>query len=588
MPLPCSNIQKQLFNTNNRNLYNENTYYVRNKVNTSSTWDKTTNTVTPNLNKGSILDQNRTEVHAWNFRNQASFNRLLGKDHEINAVAGMEVDNLVTEKFTNPTSYGYNDKTLTVGTFPNGPGGAYAPIKDWQGYNETFSYTNVFTYTTQRYFSLYGNAAYTYLNKYTLSGSLRTDASNLITDDPSYRYSPFWSLGGSWQLRKEKFMDRVAWLDQLTVRFTYGYNGNVDPTTAFRPLISTAANPNTYTHDYTASISSYGNPTLRWEKTGSINFGFDYSLLGGKFFGKVDLYSKQGKDLIAQISIPAINGTTSQKLNNAEMSNKGIELELGTHIPIRGNDITWQGSVNFSYNKNKITNLFVAKYEAYSLTDGGTAAYVEGYDANSSWMFQYAGVHDGQPMIKGPGDNMFDFTAWTTGDGREFMLNMGTKVAPYTLGFINSFKIYDFDFSFILTGKFGHVFNRMSFNYPVLWGSRLLPNSKLAEVINGDPASIVPLPQNENEPRYYFWDRFYPYLSYLSENASHIRMQEVYLGYHLPMKKIKALGTSNVQVFLQGNDLFTVLFNDAGEDPEYPMGTINPAPKFTLGVKVGF
>jgi TonB-dependent starch-binding outer membrane protein SusC len=72
------------------------------------------------------------------------------------------------------------------------------------------------------------------------------------------------------------------------------------------------------------------------------------------------------------------------------------------------------------------------------------------------------------------------------------------------------FKIYDFDVSFMITGKFGHVFDRTGFNYPVLWTSRLLPNNKLSEVVNGDMMKIVPLPQNENEPRYYFWDRFYP------------------------------------------------------------------------------
>src|SRR5690606_16447051 len=187
-------------------------------------------------------------------------------------------------------------------------------IQNWLGSNQTFSYTNSFSYRTERFFSMYGNAAYTYNNKYTLSGSVRTDASNLITDDPSYRYAPFWSLGGSWQLGREEFAQDLNWLNQLNLRLTYGYNGNVDRSTAFMPLISTTATPDTYTNEYTANISSYGNPTLRWEKTGTWNLGIDYSIFDNTYFGKIDIYNKYGRDLIAQLSIPAINGTTSQRL----------------------------------------------------------------------------------------------------------------------------------------------------------------------------------------------------------------------------------------------------------------------------------
>ncbi|NII29089.1 SusC/RagA family TonB-linked outer membrane protein [Pseudoflavitalea sp. X16] len=583
-----SKIQYELFNVFNKGLYNENTFYVRNTVNTAATWDQATNKITLNLPKGSILTQSRTKAESYNFRNQFNFNRVFTRRHEINFVAGTEVNNIVTESFGSPITYGYNDKTLTLGTFPNGPGGTFFPIKNWMGTNQTFSYTNSFTYATERYFSYFGNAAYTFDGKYTISGSYRTDASNLITDDPQYRYAPFWSVGGGWQVYKESFMNKVSWVDRLNVRLTYGYNGNVDKTTAFRPLIATTAIPNVYTGDYTATVSSYGNPTLRWERTGSWNLGVDYSLFGGRLFGKVDAYHKSGKDLIALISIPAVNGTTSQRLNNAAMTNKGIELELGSALRIRGNDISWRGNLSFSYNKNTITRLFVAQYAASTLTGGGSAAFVVGENANTLWRYQYAGVYNKQPMVQGPKGTMYDFGAFTPGDGRDYLLNMGTTVAPYTLGFMNSFKIYDFDVSFIVTGKFGHVFQRKGFNYPPTWTSRVLPNNKLSEVVNGDMMKIVPLPQNLVEPRYYFWDRFHQNLSYLIENASHIRMQEVNITYNLPQRLFKKAGMNLLQVYAQGNNLFTILANNSGEDPEYPLGTMKPQPKLTLGIKCEF
>ncbi len=582
-----SRIQYENFNTHTRNVYNENTWYVRNTVNASTSWDQSTDETERNLPLGGILSQSRVGIEAFSFRNQLNLNRQISSRHEVNAVAGTEFTSRVRQFFGHPLTYGYDDDRLTVGSFPNGPGGTYHRLTNYRGRNQTFSYTNSFSYGTERFFSLYGNAAYTFDAKYTLSASARTDASNFISDDPSYRYAPFWSVGLGWQLHKETFMQEIDWLDRLNVRLTYGFNGNVDRSTAFQPLINVGGTPNVHTGDFQASISSFGNPSLRWEKTGTTNLGMDYSVLGGRLFGSFDIYHKDGKDLIATISIPAVAGTTSQRLNNAEMINRGIELTLGTYQNIRGNDIVWRGNLNFSYNHNEITNLYIANYAAWALYGGGTRAYVEGHNANSNWRFEYAGVHDGQPMIYGAGDDLYDFTGWTPGDGRDFMLNTGTLVAPYTLGTTHFFKIYDFNVSFIMTAKLGHVFNRLGFNYPVLWTSRLLPNNKLSEVMEGDMNEIVPLPLQDEEPRYYFWSRFYPYLSYLTESASHIRMQEVNITYNVPQSLMARFNlNAQPQIYIQGNDLFTILFNKSGEDPEYPVGGMKPEPKFTFGVKV--
>ena len=284
---------------------------MRQLINTTSSWNQETGKVTPNLPKGGIKDQSKTEIRAYNWRNQLNFVRTFADRHDVNVIAGMEVSDRVRESTTYARTYGYNDETLSVGVFPNGPTGT----KNWMGNsNGTFGYTNSYSYSTDRYFSLYANAAYTFDEKYTVSGSVRTDASNLITDDPKYRYSPFWSLGLGWQIGKENFMAGIDWLDRLNIRATYGYNGNVDKSTSFRPLISVNATQNTYTHDFTASISSYGNPSLRWEKTGTWDLGIDYSVLAGKLYGKIDVYNKLGKDLIASMTIPSVNGTSSQKV----------------------------------------------------------------------------------------------------------------------------------------------------------------------------------------------------------------------------------------------------------------------------------
>ncbi|MCK7554028.1 TonB-dependent receptor [Chitinophaga sedimenti] len=541
--------------------------------------------LTPNLPKGGILTQNRSRAQAYNLRNSINYNNIFARKHEVNFIAGAEISNQVTETFGNPITYGYNDETLTSGVFPNGPGGTFKTIQNWLGSNQTFGYSNSFSYATNRYFSSFANLAYTYNGKYTASGSFRTDASNIIADDPKYRYSPFWSAGLAWQLHREDFLRAATYVNRLNLRATYGYNGNEDRSTSFMPLIAVGATPNVYTNDYTATISSYGNPTLRWEKTATWNLGVDYSLFGNQLFGKVDIYSKYGRDQIAQLTIPAANGTTSQKLNNAEISNRGIELEIGTQQSITKR-ISWQGNVNFSFNRNRVEKLFVATYAASTLVGGGSGAYVQGANANDLWRFKYAGMQNGQPMVTGEKGQLYNFGAFTPGDGRNYLVNMGTTVAPYTLGFMNTFRVYDFDLSFILTGKFGHVFQRKGFNYPPTWTGRVLPNVKLSEVLNGDPQNIVPLPQNDVEDRYYFWDRFHQYMTYLIENASHVRMQEVNLTYNLNKANLTRLHLQHVQLFAQGNNLFTIYANKAKEDPEYPLGTMRPQPTVTLGLKV--
>ncbi|QEC78517.1 SusC/RagA family TonB-linked outer membrane protein [Mucilaginibacter ginsenosidivorax] len=562
---------------------NDQTFYVRNLVNTTSSWDQTlTGNVTPNLPLGGILDQSRTTIETYNIRNQANFTRMFADKHEINVVAGVEVNNAVTQSYANPTTYGYNENTLNVGNFPNGPTGTTG----WYGYGNYFSYTNSFGYSTRRFYSMFANASYTYLSKYTLSGSYRTDASNLIAKEPKYRYSPFYSMGLGYDITKESFLKNVNWLSRLNLRATYGYTGNVDNFTSPYTLLSYNTRADNYTKDYTATIADNGNPTLTWEKTGTFNLGLDYALLSNKLYGKIDLYNKKGKDLLAQIAIPSVNGVSVQRFNNAGMTNKGIEVTLGAVIPLRGKDIVWNSSLNASYNKTRITKLFNPSSPAYALVSTGQGSYREGYDPNAVFAFEYAGLDNtGNPTVVGPNGTKLQLSNFPSMDGLGFLKNVGTLNPPYILGMTNSFKIYDFNVSFILVAKFGGVFKSQYFNYPQS-GSVNLPNSKLSSVLNGDPSKILTLPADPNTYSYGNWIGYYPYLSYNYLNANLARLQELNLSYNLPKQLLSKLSVHGAQLILQGNNLYTVLANKTGEDPEYPIGTIKPSAQYTFGIKV--
>ena len=587
-----SKIQYELIQDRTRNRFGEDGQYVRNLINTYASWDRTAGTVKANVSQGDILDMNDATIKAYNFRNQINIHRIIADQHEIVAIAGMEVSSRVRTSHISPRTFGYNDDRQTVGEFPT------SSFKNWYNSSYTLPYLNEYTHTTARYFSMFANAAYTYDNRYSLSASARTDASNMITDDPKYRYAPFWSVGLGWEVTNEKFMKEVSWLDKLHLRLTYGYNGNVDKSTAFKPLLSLSSAPDKDLHEYTAKILSYGNPTLRWEKTGTTNIGIDFFLFGGKLYGKLDYYNKKGKDLIAEITIPSLNGTKNQKLNNAEMTNKGIEIELGTTLPIVGRKIEWNGNFNFSYNKNEVTNLYRSVYNFGNLASGADA-FVQGHDASAAWVTMYGGIKNVgtatnpvyAPHYKDVNGNllMISNAAFPQDQMFDYVVNRGVKTAPYTMGFVNRFKIYDFDLSFTLIGKFGAVFQTLPFNYPGASG-KPLPNEQIANIPYyengawvGDPMKRIPMSDNVND--------FQPtelYMDYLLQSASHIRLQELSVGYNLPANWVSRIGMNRVRIYVQCNNLGTIVANNAKEDPEFPKGTLKPQPTYSFGVKLDF
>lgn len=608
--------------------YSDKTYEVRNTVNTAATWMQDTGEVISNLPKGGFLDQSFSQRDVLTMRLQANFNRTFSDKHTVAAVAGVEATDNVLQNFGYPRTYGYDQDKLSVGTFPHGTGdGTYMNaiwdwdtyeiigtemidpyLLDWQGYNQVFSYVNTFSSYTDRYFSAFANASYTYDNKYTVSASVRTDASNLITDDPAYRYAPFWSVGASWQLGREEFMKNVSWLDMLNVRSTFGHNGNVDKTTTFKPLLNPSPSPSVITHENTigvfpdsnpGGIASYGNPTLRWERTQTFDFGFDFSALSGRIRGKFDIYNKHSYDLIANVTLPNVMGTSKMALNNGEINNSGFEIELGSTIPVNKN-IIWDGCLMLSYNKNVVKHLEQKPTNAYAYVytsnSNPSSGWVEGKDMNTLWCYQYGGLvnngsetsPDMQPTIIGKDGTHQVLSSWPAGDASNISYDMGTRIAPVNASFSTSLTVYDFDISMIFTGKFGHKFLRESFNYPTFSNGRGIPNAKYAEIKNCDGANMVPMPLNDNDGGFDFWDRFYPYMSYLAANASFIRCQEINLTYNLPKNISSLISANSIKVFVQANNPFNIYFNKWNEDPEFKRGNIRLQSAYMFGVKCNF
>ena len=103
-------------------------------------------------------------------------------------------------------------------------------------------------------------ANYNFDNKYYLSASARRDGSSVFSTDA--RWGNFYSVGASWRIDQEDFMQNVSFINGLKLRASYGEVGNDDLLDFFisQPrygLTSNAGNP--------AIIwSDIGNAELQW------------------------------------------------------------------------------------------------------------------------------------------------------------------------------------------------------------------------------------------------------------------------------------------------------------------------------------
>lgn len=581
-------------------IYDESTYYVRDLANTMTDYDFVTKKVGKSfVPKGGILkgtdfsgdDLSTVDLESYLIRNQFNYDKTFGGKHVISAIAGMEISRYTTTSRANPYAYGYFPDKLQATTPPYGYGSAVDPLSDFLGgilYTTLPGGQTIFRWERNKYVSFYGNASYSYDNRYTLSGSIRSDASNFITDNPKLRWSPLWSIGGKWNVMNEKFMNKSGMLNRLELRLTYGKNGNVENSTSTKALLNvgTSLNPNTGT--ITATIADNGNPFLRWEKTTSTNLGIDFALFGQKLFGSVDLYNKKGTDIVGRVALPAVTGTTSQKFNNAEITNRGIELTLGANVNIPNTGIGYTTSFNYAYNHNRVNNLY---YPSLIVADLISGTFVEGRPINPVYSFTYLGMKDGIPQVAGPNgssQSLNDVSLYNRGLGLPFLNYEGTRTPPHTLGWTNNIRVGNFNFSAIFIGTFGGVYRNPTFAYSSPVGSlKTQVNRFVADVLAGDPT--IPGFANPNETRLYLWDRYTPALSSLIESSSYIECKELTLEYNIAKKIAERINVNNIKFFAQTRDVGLVWkANKKGYNPDWLPGTNRPLQTYTLGVNLQF
>ena len=170
---------------------------------------------------------------SYTVRNQLNLDLDIGKanTHRIAALAGFEFSDRL-DSGHNSFLRGYDYQTMqhilyddyklhTEGVKnPALPAFATATVNIF----DQNSYTQ--TETDYRFVSMYANAAYTLMDKYSLNASIRVDQSNLFGSDPSVQFKPIWSAGAIWNMAKEDFLSSRSWVNRLNLRVSIGYAGN--------------------------------------------------------------------------------------------------------------------------------------------------------------------------------------------------------------------------------------------------------------------------------------------------------------------------------------------------------------------------
>jgi len=557
-----------------RNYYSDATFYYRNLVNNYTpipTSGRAVNSI--GLAPGSgILTNNNGSNNNYTLRGQLNYDRSFGTDHQLTMIAGSEIRQTKAGAGTN-VLYGYN-----IGTGISRSVNFFTPYATIQGFNQGLTGSPTQQDKVRRYLSYYSNAAYTYLGKYTLSGSVRYDDYNNFGVDRKFRATPLWSSGLKWDAKKESFLKDQNWLNSLSVRATYGVNGNIS-TTSFPFTYIGLGTGDSVTGLPNASVISPANPELRWEKTYVANLGVDFALLDNRLSASVDVYSKRGKDLFYEFPINGTYGFTSIFRNAAALSGHGMEFNLNGTL-IREKDYEWNAGLNFAYNTNEITDSRFIVNSTFLSNPAFGSVPLDGYATDKLFVFRNAGL-DANGLTQ-----VFDQNGNKIGSNQnvttiDALTYAGRSTPPYFGSFNTSFRYKAFTLLAVATYQFGNVFMRPTISaYP---SSRVGTKYDLHEDITkrwikaGDEAfTNVPGAVGAFAPvsllRYQQSD-----INVLK--GDYIRLRELSLSYQIPVEKLKFVRAANLGFSVRNLGLIWKA-NKEGLDPDF-VGSLSAS---TLGL----
>ena len=429
---------------------------------------------------------------------------------------------------------------------------------------------------------------YNYDDRYYLSASLRSDASSRFHKD--HHTGIFWSLGANWRVSKEAFMKDVDWIHNLSVKVSYGEQGNDNLGTyyAWQSLYDLEyANGN----NIGAMITSLENREVSWEKNANLNAGFEAALWAGRVRIDFEYFYKKTTDMLLNFPMALSTGFDGYYDNVGNMRNTGFELKLG-FTPVRTRDFEWNVDLMINKTNNKVLKLTGDSPEIIQ----GIRVIKEGMPIYTYYMPKSAGVdpETGAPL----------YWAYKDADGNEVEEyktdnNNIANASKYYLG-CRIPKLY---------GSIGTDLSWKGLSLSILTtyslGGKVYDSvyrGLVSGLGNGNSTWHVDVlkrwqnPGDETDIPRIQLDDYRSVTELVTDryliDASYFAIKNITLAYALPRTFLNKLGIQGAKVFASGDNLclFTHL---KGMDPQYNFtgGTnydYSPNRTYTIGLEVNF
>lgn len=477
---------------------------------------------------------------------------------------------------------------------------------------------------------------YSYNDVYMLNANIRIDASNKFGDKSNDRLLPIWSVSGRWNT-KQDILQNIGWINDLSLRASFGYQGNMLEGETPELIIKKGANDLLF-NEMTSSIHKFPNPNLRWEKTASFNTTLDFVLLKNKIRGSISYYYRKTTDAFLQKTVSPINGVDQYSVNKGTLTNTGYELSLNftpidrfTNISAGGGKggFSWRIDPQFGSIVNQLVNKL--KKKNHTLHDEikfedylkGNIE-VTGRPLNSFFSYKFKGLNpeDGRPMFYNidEKENKERFKDMTKEDiFLSVMEFSGTRTPFLQGGLSNTFQYNNLVLSFNLTYSIGSKVRlltmypdvasdyatiaptpeknvRKEFNHR--WrkpGDEKITN--IPGVISADEFRKTLSPwwfQNQEIPEFAdnIW-QMYDNSDLRVASGDYLKLQSLSLRYIIPQSLCNKLFLKSAYVSLSGSNLFTICAKALrGQDPSQSGSSssinLSVRPMYNLRVNLTF
>lgn len=439
--------------------------------------------------------------------------------------------------------------------------------------------------------SFFGRLNYSFLDRYLLTVTMRSDATSRFSEDN--RWGTFPSVALAWKILDEPWLKGLKGvMNEWKLRLSWGITGQQavggyfdylarykasEPQSNYPAINGQYADPNNR-FEQTLYPEGY-NRNLKWEETTTWNAGFDFGFLNNRITAAVDYYFRESKDLLSTIDVPAGTATTNQIVQNfGSLENRGIEFNV-TARPIVNKDLTWTVNYNVAYNKNEITKLnndgsyvYVDDSGISGATGNKVQVHKVGYPAYSFLLFEQVYDANGNPIEGEYVDQ--------NGDGQINDSDLRIRYSrnpKVTMTFGTTVNWKNWDFGINLRANLGnYVYNNVLSNNTTL--NSTYKNAQLSNLVKSDVYFTGDVNPNRNL-----------YLSdYWLENASFLRCDNITVGYTF---NDLAKNFSRLRIYGAVQNPF-VITKYSGLDPEVFGGVDNNvyprATTFTLGLVANF